>query len=79
MPYFTLRTQGCSLPPGELCCLMSTKAEWPEFEQRYGPAVLTIRAITGGAGYAQRHANSQVVSLVLGVPSQTAEGSAAVQ
>jgi conjugative relaxase-like TrwC/TraI family protein len=25
------------------------------FEQRYGRAVLTIRAMTGGAGYAQRH------------------------
>jgi len=26
-----------------------------DFEQRYGRAVLTIRAMTGGAGYAQRH------------------------
>jgi conjugative relaxase-like TrwC/TraI family protein len=27
----------------------------PDFEQSYGRAVLTIRAMTGGAGYAQRH------------------------
>lgn len=27
----------------------------PNFEQRYGRLVLTIRAMTGGAGYAQRH------------------------
>ena len=26
-----------------------------DFEQRYGRAVLTIRAMTGGAGYSQRH------------------------
>ena len=26
-----------------------------DFEERYGRAMLTIRAMTGGAGYSQRH------------------------
>lgn len=35
--------------------LLKNKPLHFDFEQRYGRAVLTIRAMTGGAGYAQRH------------------------
>ena len=35
--------------------LLRHKPLHSDFEQRYGRAVLTIRAMTGGAGYAQRH------------------------
>jgi conjugative relaxase-like TrwC/TraI family protein len=37
-----------SIPP-------SLRRLHPDFEQRYGRVVLTIRAMTGGSGYAERH------------------------
>jgi len=35
--------------------LLKNKPLHSDFEQRYGRSVLTIRAMTGGAGYAQQH------------------------
>ena len=46
---------GRSLSGWSLAVLPGHKPLHSDFEQRYGQAVLTIRAMTGGAGYAQRH------------------------